>query len=162
MLNACVPFFKQQIMIPRIRIAMYHKRVIDHYERPRNVGSLDKDSKNVGTGLVGAPACGDVMKMQIEVDEKGNVKDSKFKTFGCGSAIAASSVASEWVKGKTVDECLRLTNKDIAAHLRLPPVKLHCSMLAEDVIKAAVGDWRKKQQIKSPNRVVNAKKERDS
>lgn len=162
MLNACVPFFKQQIMIPRIRIAMYHKRVIDHYERPRNVGSLDKDSKNVGTGLVGAPACGDVMKMQIEVDEKGNVKDSKFKTFGCGSAIAASSVASEWVKGKTVDECLRLTNKDIAAHLRLPPVKLHCSMLAEDAIKAAVGDWRKKQQIKSPNRVVNAKKERDS
>jgi Fe-S cluster assembly scaffold IscU len=149
-------------MIPRIRIAMYHKRVIDHYERPRNVGSLDKDSKNVGTGLVGAPACGDVMKMQIEVDEKGNVKDSKFKTFGCGSAIAASSVASEWVKGKTVDECLRLTNKDIAAHLRLPPVKLHCSMLAEDAIKAAVGDWRKKQQIKSPNRVVNAKKERDS
>jgi len=141
---------------------MYHKRVIDHYERPRNVGSLDKDSKNVGTGLVGAPACGDVMKMQIEVDEKGNVKDSKFKTFGCGSAIAASSVASEWVKGKTVDECLRLTNKDIAAHLRLPPVKLHCSMLAEDAIKAAVGDWRKKQQIKSPNRVVNAKKERDS
>ncbi len=148
MLSHSSRLFKRQMSLPRTSVATYHKRVIDHYERPRNVGSLDKESKNVGTGLVGAPACGDVMKVQIEVDEEGNVKDSKFKTFGCGSAIAASSVASEWVKGKTVDECLRLTNKDIAAHLRLPPVKLHCSMLAEDAIKAAVGDWREKQNSK--------------
>merc|ERR1719453_1270985 len=108
---------------------MYHKKVVDHYENPRNVGSLKKDALNVGTGLVGAPACGDVMKLQIEVDENGVIVDTKFKTFGCGSAIASSSVATEWIKGKTVDEAVELKNTDIAAHLKLPPVKLHCSML---------------------------------
>lgn len=108
----------------------------------RNVGSLDKSKKTVGTGLVGAPACGDVMKLQIEVDENGVITQSKFKTFGCGSAIASSSVATEWLKGKTVDESLTIRNTDIAAHLKLPPVKLHCSMLAEDAIKAAVKDWK--------------------
>ena len=122
----------------------YHDNVIDHYERPRNVGSLDKKSTRVGTGLVGAPACGDVMKLDIEVDENGVIVQSKFKTFGCGSAIASSSVATEWVKGKTIDEAVEITNKDIAAHLKLPPVKLHCSMLAEDAIRAAVKDFKAK------------------
>ena len=122
----------------------YHENIIDHYENPRNVGSLPKNKKNVGTGLVGAPACGDVMKLQFEVDDKGTIIDAKFKTFGCGSAIASSSVATEWLKGKTVDECLKIKNMDIAAHLKLPPVKLHCSMLAEDAIKAAVEDYKKK------------------
>ena len=125
--------------------AYYHKFVVDHYENPRNVGSLDKDRKNVGTGLVGAPACGDVMKLQLEVDDEGRIVNSKFKTFGCGSAIASSSVATEWVKGKTMDECLAVTNKDIAAYLKLPPVKLHCSMLAEDAIKAAIHDLKSKR-----------------
>ena len=129
----------------RLATARYHEAVVDHYENPRNVGSLDKNNKNVGTGLVGAPACGDVMKLQIEVDDEGRVVKSKFKTFGCGSAIASSSVATEWVKGKTMDECLAVTNKDIAAHLKLPPVKLHCSMLAEDAIKAAIHDIKDKQ-----------------
>lgn len=124
---------------------LYHENVIDHYENPRNVGSMDKNAKNVGTGLVGAPACGDVMKLQIEVDESGKIVDSKFKTFGCGSAIASSSVATEWLKGKTIDECLNIKNTDIASHLKLPPVKLHCSMLAEDAIKAAITDYQKKQ-----------------
>ena len=123
----------------------YHANVVDHYENPRNVGSLHGEA--VGTGLVGAPACGDVMKLQIKVVD-GIVEDAKFKTFGCGSAIAASSVASEWIKGKTIDECLKLTNTDIAAHLRLPPVKLHCSMLAEDAIKAAVLDFEKRSCYK--------------
>ncbi|KAL4447274.1 hypothetical protein ABPG77_007307 [Micractinium sp. CCAP 211/92] len=123
----------------------YHKNVVDHYEKPRNVGSFDKNDPNVGTGLVGAPACGDVMKLQIKVDEEGNIVDSCFKTFGCGSAIASSSVATEWVKGKAVDEVLTIKNSDIAKHLSLPPVKLHCSMLAEDAIKAAVKDWREKK-----------------
>ena len=123
----------------------YHEAVVDHYENPRNVGSLDKNSKNVGTGLVGAPACGDVMKLQLEVDDEGRIVNSKFKTFGCGSAIASSSVATEWVKGKTMDECLAVTNKDIAAHLKLPPVKLHCSMLAEDAVKAAIRDLKAKR-----------------
>ena len=123
----------------------YHENIIDHYENPRNVGSLNKGSKKVGTGLVGAPACGDVMKLQFEVDDNGTIIDAKFKTFGCGSAIASSSVATEWLKGKTVDECLTIKNMDIAAHLKLPPVKLHCSMLAEDAIKAAVDDYKKKQ-----------------
>lgn len=122
----------------------YHSRVIDHYERPRNVGSLDARAHNVGSGLVGAPACGDVMKLDIEVDDNGVITRSKFKTFGCGSAIASSSVASEWIKGKTLDEAQQITNKDIAAHLKLPPVKLHCSMLAEDAIKMAVDNVRKK------------------
>mmetsp|Transcript_4685 Transcript_4685/g.7135 ORF Transcript_4685/g.7135 Transcript_4685/m.7135 type:complete len:152 (+) Transcript_4685:68-523(+) len=122
----------------------YHDNVIDHYENPRNVGSLDKKSKRVGTGLVGAPACGDVMKLQFEVDDNGTIIDAKFKTFGCGSAIASSSVATEWLKGRQVDDCLTIKNTDIAAHLKLPPVKLHCSMLAEDAIKSAVEDYKKK------------------
>ncbi|XP_038618994.1 LOW QUALITY PROTEIN: iron-sulfur cluster assembly enzyme ISCU, mitochondrial [Tachyglossus aculeatus] len=127
---------------------LYHKKVVDHYENPRNVGSLDKTSKNVGTGLVGAPACGDVMKLQIQVDEKGKIVDARFKTFGCGSAIASSSLATEWVKGKTVDEALTIKNTDIAKELCLPPVKLHCSMLAEDAIKAALADYKLKQDPK--------------
>jgi Fe-S cluster assembly scaffold IscU len=124
---------------------MYHKNVVDHYEKPRNVGSFDKSDPNVGTGLVGAPACGDVMKLQIKVDEQGNIVDSCFKTFGCGSAIASSSVATEWVKGKSLDDVLTIKNSDIAKHLSLPPVKLHCSMLAEDAIKAAVRDIKAKK-----------------
>jgi len=119
---------------------------VEHYENPRNVGALDKADAAVGTGLVGAPACGDVMKLQIRVGDDGRIVDAKFKTFGCGSAIASSSVATEWVKGRTVDECLAITNTDIAAHLKLPPVKLHCSMLAEDAIKAAVKDWKGKRE----------------
>ncbi|XP_046978093.1 iron-sulfur cluster assembly scaffold protein IscU [Vanessa cardui] len=129
-----------------VQTASYHANVIDHYENPRNVGSLDKKDRNVGTGLVGAPACGDVMKLQIKVDDDGKIIDAKFKTFGCGSAIASSSLATEWVKGKTVDEALKLKNTDIAKELSLPPVKLHCSMLAEDAIKAALSDYRIKQQ----------------
>lgn len=132
----------------RLATASYHPNVIEHYENPRNVGSLDKRDENVGTGLVGAPACGDVMKLQIKVDENGKIIDAKFKTFGCGSAIASSSLATEWVKGKTVDEALQLKNTDIAKELCLPPVKLHCSMLAEDAIKAALSDYRIKQQSK--------------
>jgi nitrogen fixation NifU-like protein len=124
----------------------YHDIIIDHYENPRNVGSLDKNKTNVGTGLVGAPACGDVMKLQVEVDADGTVVNAKFKTFGCGSAIASSSVATEWLIGKKVDECLSITNSDIASHLKLPPVKKHCSMLAEDAIKAAIKDYQTKQQ----------------
>ena len=123
----------------------YHQNVVEHYENPRNVGSLPKAESSVGTGLVGAPACGDVMKLQIKVGEDGRIVDAKFKTFGCGSAIASSSVATEWVKGKTVDECLAIKNTDIAAHLKLPPVKLHCSMLAEDAIKAAIADYKSKK-----------------
>ncbi|GMH63525.1 hypothetical protein TrST_g3163 [Triparma strigata] len=124
----------------------YHTSIVEHYENPRNVGSLDKTSSSVGTGLVGAPACGDVMKLQIEVDDHGVIQDSKFKTFGCGSAIASSSVATSWIVGKSVDEVLTIKNVDIAKHLKLPPVKLHCSMLAEDAIKAAVRDWKGKQE----------------
>merc|ERR1712174_66115 len=124
----------------------YHQEVIDHFEKPLNVGSLDKDAKDVGTGLVGAPACGDVMKLQIKVDGEGKIVDSCFKTFGCGSAIASSSVATEWVKGKNVNTATDIKNSEIASHLNLPPVKLHCSMLAEDAIKAAVKDVRKKQE----------------
>ncbi|KAL3944873.1 MAG: hypothetical protein SGBAC_001075 [Bacillariaceae sp.] len=132
----------------------YHENIVEHYENPQNVGSLDKNDDMVGTGLVGAPACGDVMKLQIKVDDDGNIVDSKFKTFGCGSAIASSSVATEWVKGKSVDEVLSITNSDIAAHLKLPPVKLHCSMLAEDAIKAAVQDWKEKQDASKEEKVV--------
>jgi len=128
-----------------VPIALYHENVLDHYENPRNVGTLDKKDKTVGTGLVGAPACGDVMKLQIKVDDDGNIVDARFKTFGCGSAIASSSLATEWVKGKTLDQAGNLTNTDIAKELRLPPVKLHCSMLAEDAIKAAIADYKKKQ-----------------
>eukprot|EP00501_MAST-03F_sp_TOSAG23-6_P002678 GSMAST32.ASY1.ANO1.2825.1 assembled CDS len=122
----------------------YHDNVVDHFENPRNVGSFSKEEDGVGTGLVGAPACGDVMKLQIKVVDN-VIVDSKFKTFGCGSAVAASSVASEWIKGKSLDEAQSLTNTDIAAHLKLPPVKLHCSMLAEDAIKAAVKDLKAKE-----------------
>lgn len=132
----------------KVLTAAYHPKVIDHYENPRNVGSLDKNDESVGTGLVGAPACGDVMKLQIKVDENGKIIDAKFKTFGCGSAIASSSLATEWVKGKTVDQALELKNTDIAKELSLPPVKLHCSMLAEDAIKAALSDYRIKQNKK--------------
>lgn len=126
-------------------------QVVEHYENPRNVGSLDKKDVTVGTGLVGAPACGDVMKLQIKVDENGKIIDAKFKTFGCGSAIASSSLATEWVKGKSIDEAGKLKNTDIAKELRLPPVKLHCSMLAEDAIKAALADYKVKQQKKPAN-----------
>lgn len=132
----------------KISVAAYHKNVIEHYENPRNVGSLDKDDENVGTGLVGAPACGDVMKLQIKVDDNGKIIDAKFKTFGCGSAIASSSYTTEWVKGKTVDQALKLKNTEIAKELSLPPVKLHCSMLAEDAIKAALSDYKIKQEKK--------------
>jgi nitrogen fixation NifU-like protein len=124
----------------------YTKKVIDHYENPRNVGSLDKNSKTVGTGLVGAPECGDVMKLQVEVDEAtGVIMDAKFKTFGCGSAIASSSLATEWIKGKTIDQALAIKNTDIVEELALPPIKIHCSVLAEDAIKAAIGDYLKKK-----------------
>ncbi|XP_072520686.1 iron-sulfur cluster assembly enzyme ISCU [Salminus brasiliensis] len=136
-------------------VCCYHKKVVDHYENPRNVGSLDKNAKNVGTGLVGAPACGDVMKLQIQVDENGKIVDARFKTFGCGSAIASSSLATEWVKGKSVDEALKIKNTEIAKELCLPPVKLHCSMLAEDAIKAALADYRLKQ--KDEEEVVQAR-----
>jgi len=128
-----------------VHVALYHETVIDHYENPRNVGSLDKDDPDVGTGLVGAPACGDVMKLQIKINADGMVEDTKFKTFGCGSAIASSSLATDWIRGKNVDEIVTISNTDIAKHLKLPPVKLHCSMLAEDAIKAAVGDWKNKK-----------------
>ena len=122
----------------------YSEKLIDHYENPRNIGSLDKNSEDVGTGLVGAPACGDVMKLQIKVGPDGLIEDAKFKTFGCGSAIASSSLVTEWVKGKTVDEAETIKNTDIAKHLALPPVKIHCSVLAEDAIKAAIADYRAK------------------
>ena len=121
----------------------YSEKVIDHYENPRNVGSMDKNDESVGTGLVGAPACGDVMKLQIKVKD-GVIEDAKFKTFGCGSAIASSSLVTEWVKGKTIDEAETIKNTDIAKHLALPPVKIHCSVLAEDAIKAAIADYRAK------------------
>jgi len=124
----------------------YSEKVVDHYENPRNVGSLDKADPHVGTGLVGAPACGDVMKLQIKVSAEGIIEDAKFKTFGCGSAIASSSLVTEWVKGKTVDEAEKIKNTQIAQHLALPPVKIHCSVLAEDAIKAAIADYRKKAE----------------
>ncbi len=124
----------------------YNNKVVDHFENPKNVGSLDKDSPSVGTGLVGAPECGDVMKLQIEVDHDTNeIIDAKFKTFGCGSAIASSSLASEWIKGKTLDEAHTIQNTDIVEELSLPPVKIHCSVLAEDAIKAAIKDYKSKQ-----------------
>merc|ERR1711976_115706 len=121
----------------------YSDKDVDHYENPRNVGSLDKKDKDVGTGFVGAPACGDVMKLQIKVGKDGVIEETKFKTFGCGSAIASSSLVTEWLKGKSIDEALKVENQQIAKHLSLPPVKLHCSMLAEDAIKAAVKDYQK-------------------
>lgn len=126
----------------------YSEKVLDHFKNPRNVGSLDKDSKQVGTGLVGAPECGDVMRLQIEVDEQtGTIRDAKFKTFGCGSAIASSSLATEWLKGKSLDDAMTIDNMDIVEELALPPVKIHCSVLAEDAIKAAIQDYRKKNGL---------------
>ena len=124
----------------------YSDKLIDHFENPRNVGSMDKNDPDVGTGLVGAPACGDVMKLQISVDSNGIITNSKFKTFGCGSAIASSSLATEWIKNKHIDEAVKLTNKNIADHLKLPPVKLHCSMLAEDAIKNAINNYKEKNK----------------
>jgi nitrogen fixation NifU-like protein len=126
----------------------YSEKVIDHYENPRNVGTLDKEDESVGTGLVGAPACGDVMRLQIKVNDDGIIQDAKFKTFGCGSAIASSSLATEWLKGKTVDEADTIKNSMIAEELNLPPVKIHCSVLAEDAIKSAIADFRSKQAAK--------------
>jgi nitrogen fixation NifU-like protein len=127
-------------------VMAYSKKVIDHYENPRNVGSLNKDDQNVGTGIVGAPECGDVMKLQIKVNDKGLIEDARFKTFGCGSAIASSSLATEWLKGKTIDEALKIKNTQIVEELSLPPVKIHCSVLAEDAIKAAIKDYQSKKE----------------
>jgi nitrogen fixation protein NifU and related proteins len=129
----------------------YSEKVIDHYEHPRNVGTLDKEDPSVGTGLVGAPACGDVMRLQIKVNpETGIVEDAKFKTFGCGSAIASSSLVTEWVKGKSLDEVMQIKNSQIVEELNLPPVKIHCSVLAEDAVKSAIADFRKKQAARQP------------
>lgn len=125
----------------------YSDKVLDHYTNPRNIGTLDKNKKNVGTGLVGAPECGDVMRLQIEVDEFGTISDAKFKTFGCGSAIASSSLATEWLKGKSVEEAIKIDNMTIVEELNLPPVKIHCSVLAEDAIKAAINDYRLKNGL---------------
>lgn len=126
----------------------YSDKVIDHYENPRNVGSLDKNDDQVGTGLVGAPACGDVMRLQIRVSDEGVIEDAKFKTFGCGSAIASSSLATEWLKGRNLEDATKIKNRDIAKELNLPPVKIHCSVLAEDAIKSAIEDFRRKQKAK--------------
>ena len=123
----------------------YSEKVIDHYENPRNVGSFDKNDPNVATGMVGAPACGDVMKLQLKIDQQGIIEDAKFKTYGCGSAIASSSLVTEWVKGKTIEQAQEITNTTIAEELALPPVKIHCSILAEDAIKAAIEDYKNKQ-----------------
>ncbi|ENH4362715.1 Fe-S cluster assembly scaffold IscU [Vibrio fluvialis] len=125
----------------------YSEKVIDHYENPRNVGSFDKDDPSVGSGMVGAPACGDVMRLQIKVSPEGIIEDAKFKTYGCGSAIASSSLVTEWVKGKSIDEAAAIKNSEIAEELELPPVKVHCSILAEDAIKAAVADYKKKHEL---------------
>ncbi len=127
----------------------YSDKVLEHYERPNNVGSLDAGNNNVGTGLVGAPECGDVMKLQIKVDEDGTIEDAKFKTFGCGSAIAASSLATDWIRGKSISEAETISNVEIVEELSLPPVKIHCSVLAEDAIKAAINDYKAKQQERS-------------
>ncbi|MFM9945330.1 MAG: Fe-S cluster assembly scaffold IscU [Bacteroidia bacterium] len=134
----------------------YSEKVIDHYQNPRNIGTLDKSSSNVGTGLVGAPECGDVMRLQIQVnDETGVIEDAKFKTFGCGSAIASSSLATEWLKGRTINDALTIDNMDIVEELALPPVKIHCSVLAEDAIKAAINDYRTKKGLEP---IVDGKK----
>ncbi len=130
----------------------YSEKVLDHYDNPRNVGALDKTDPDVGTGLVGAPACGDVMKLQIKVED-GIIIDAKFKTFGCGSAIASSSLVTEWIKGMSVDEAIEVKNSQIAEELNLPPVKIHCSVLAEDAVKAAIKDYKKKQQIKNEENI---------
>ena len=125
---------------------LYSEKLIDHYENPRNVGTLDQSDESVGTGMVGAPACGDVMRLQIKVNKEGVIEDAKFKTYGCGSAIASSSLVTEWVKGKTVEDAAKITNAEIAEELALPPVKIHCSILAEDAVKAAIDDYRAKQK----------------
>ena len=136
----------------------YSDKVVDHYNNPRNVGTLDKSASEVGTGLVGAPECGDVMRLQIRVNPETNViEDAKFKTFGCGSAIASSSLATEWVKGKTIDQALAISNTDIVKELALPPVKIHCSVLAEDAIRAAIGDWKKKNNVAETSAVAAAR-----
>jgi nitrogen fixation NifU-like protein len=127
----------------------YSEKVIEHYENPRNVGSFDKDDPNVGTGLVGAPACGDVMKLQLKINDAGVIEDAKFKTFGCGSAIASSSLATEWVKGMTIDQAMEIKNTQIVEELSLPPVKIHCSVLAEDAIKSAIADYKKKRETRT-------------
>jgi len=137
----------------------YSDKVLDHFSNPRNVGSLDKSSPRVGTGIVGAPECGDVMKLQIEVDEDGRISDAKFKTFGCGSAIAASSLATEWLKGRTIDEATELKNTYIADELSLPPVKIHCSVLAEDAVKAAIEDWKRKSRAPGGEEVEAASRQ---
>ncbi len=134
----------------------YSEKLLEHYDNPRNVGSLDKNAADVGTGLVGAPACGDVMKLQIRVNEQGVIEDAKFKTFGCGSAIASSSLATEWIKGKTLDEAEQIKNNQIAQHLALPPVKIHCSILAEDAIKAAIADYRGKHGASGHDKKADA------
>ena len=135
----------------------YSEKVLDHFKSPRNVGTLNKDAKNVGTGLVGAPECGDVMRLQIEVDDAtGLISDAKFKTFGCGSAIASSSLATEWLKGKSLDDAMRIDNMDIVEELALPPVKIHCSVLAEDAIKAAIADYQSKNGIAAPTAMAEA------
>ncbi|TKR60478.1 hypothetical protein L596_027720 [Steinernema carpocapsae] len=146
----------RRFVVNEVAVAGYHKNVIDHYENPRNVGSLDKNDPNVGTGIVGAPACGDVMKLQIKVDDNGRIIDAKFKTFGCGSAIASSSLATEWIKGKKIDYAKSIKNEDIAKELSLPPVKLHCSMLAQDVIAAALSDYHKKQKANGAEKRAGA------
>uniref|UniRef100_A0A0N5BWP0 NifU_N domain-containing protein n=1 Tax=Strongyloides papillosus TaxID=174720 RepID=A0A0N5BWP0_STREA len=153
-MNTCTKFLtsisKNSCQISKVtQVASYHQKVIDHYENPRNVGSLDTKDPNVGTGIVGAPACGDVMKLQIKVDDNGKIVEAKFKTFGCGSAIASSSLATEWIQGKTTEYASKIKNDDIAKELSLPPVKLHCSMLAQDAIQAALNDYKKKQQMKN-------------
>jgi nitrogen fixation NifU-like protein len=129
----------------KFKIMAYSQKLLDHYENPQNVGSFGKEEKNIGTGLVGAPACGDVMKLQIKVSDDGVIEDARFKTFGCGSAIASSSLATEWIKGQKIDEAAKITNKEIAQELSLPPVKIHCSVLAEEAIKAAIEDYKKKK-----------------
>jgi nitrogen fixation protein NifU and related proteins len=134
----------------------YSDKVLDHYENPRNVGSFDKDDGRVGTGMVGAPACGDVMKLQIMVDESGIIRDARFKTYGCGSAIASSSLVTEWVKGKTLEEASTIKNKDIAEELALPPVKIHCSVLAEDAIAAAIADYKRKHEHEVQSEAASA------
>src|SRR5256714_4300789 len=137
----------------------YSDKVIDHYDHPRNVGTLDKSSSEVGTGLVGAPECGDVMRLQIKVNSETHIiEEAKFKTFGCGSAIASSSLATEWIKGKNVEDALAIKNTDIVKELALPPVKIHCSVLAEDAIRAAIGDWKKKQSATQPAAVTSEAK----
>lgn len=140
----------------------YNEKVIDHYENPRNVGSMDKNDTHVGTGLVGAPACGDVMKLQLRISDAGVIEDAKFKTFGCGSAIASSSLITEWVKGKTVDEAMKIKNTEVAEHLSLPPVKIHCSVLAEDAIKAAIADYQSKQPQSPSNDGVRSSAQNDA